>query len=73
VPEPKSDRSVVVMKRFRTHAGVIALIVVGVVIIIVSHSIRMRLEWGTGGFVLGLIAAAVVALDVRHHRKNRGT
>jgi hypothetical protein len=61
------------MKRFRTHAGVVALIVVCVVIILLSHSIRLRLEWATGGFVLGLIAAALVALDVRHHRKRHGT
>ncbi len=59
------------MERFRTHAGVVALIAVAVVIILLSHSIRARLEWGTGGFVLGLIAAAVVAFDVRRHRERR--
>jgi hypothetical protein len=57
------------VKRFRSHAVVLGLIAVAVVIILLSHSIRVRLEWGTGGFVLGLIAGAVVALDVRHHRK----
>jgi hypothetical protein len=56
------------MKRFRTHAGIVTLIVVCVAIILLSHSIRVRLEWGTGGFVLGLIAGAIVALDIRHHR-----
>lgn len=60
------------MKRFRTHVGVVILIVVCLVIILLSHSIRVRLEWGTGGFVLGLIAGAIVALDVRHHRKRQG-
>jgi hypothetical protein len=59
------------MKRFRTHAVIVALIVAAVVIILLSHSVRLRLEWGTGGFVLGLIAAAVVALDTRHHRARR--
>jgi hypothetical protein len=59
------------MERFRTHAVVVALIAVAVVIILLSHSVRVRLEWGTGGFVLGLIAAALVALDVRHHRERR--
>ena len=52
---------------------VIAVIAVAVVIILLSHSVRVRLEWGTGGFVLGLIAAALVALDVRHHRKRRAS
>lgn len=59
------------MKRFRTHAGVGALIAAAVVIILLSHSIRVRLEWGTGGFVLGLVAAAVVSLDMRRHRLRR--
>ena len=59
------------MTRFRTHAAVLAVIAAGVVIILVSHSLRVRLEWATGGFVLGLIAGGVVALDVRRHRKRR--
>jgi hypothetical protein len=59
------------MKRFRTHAGIVALIAVAVVIVLLSHSVRVRLEWAIGGFVLGLIAAAVVVLDTRHHRANR--
>jgi hypothetical protein len=33
--------------------------------------VRVRLEWGTGGFILGLIAGAFIAIDVRHHRKQR--
>jgi peptidoglycan/LPS O-acetylase OafA/YrhL len=61
------------MKRFRSHAFVVALIGVAVVIILLVHSIRVRLEWGTGGFILGLIAGGLVALDVRHHRKRRAS
>lgn len=61
------------MKRFRSHAVVIGVIAVAVVIILLSHSIRVRLEWGTGGFVLGLIAGALVAVDIRHHRKRAAT
>ncbi len=61
------------MKRFRSHAVVIGVIAVAVVVILLSHSVRVRLEWGTGGFVLGLIAGALVALDIRHHRKRAAT
>ncbi len=61
------------MKRFRSHAVVLGVIAVAVVVILLSHSIRVRLEWGTGGFVLGLIAGALVAVDVRHHRKRAAT
>jgi peptidoglycan/LPS O-acetylase OafA/YrhL len=59
------------MKRFRSHAIVIGVIAVAVVIILLIHSVRVRLEWGTGGFILGLLAGALVALDVRHLRKRR--
>lgn len=60
------------MKRFRSHAVVLGVIVAAVVVLLLSNSVRLRLEWGTGGFILGLVAAALVALDVRHHRKQRG-
>jgi hypothetical protein len=59
------------MKRFRSHLFVFAIIAVAVVILLLVHSVRVRLEWGTGGFILGLIAGALVVLDVRHHRKRR--
>jgi hypothetical protein len=61
------------MKRFRSHTFVVGVIAVAVVIILLIHSVRVRLEWGTGGFILGLVAAALVALDVRHHRKRRSS
>ena len=61
------------MKRFRSHAVVIGVIAVAVVVILLGHSVRVRLEWGTRGFVLGLIAGALVALDIRHHRKRAAT
>jgi hypothetical protein len=69
----ETDPSVAVMERFRTHAVIITVIVVCVVIILLSRSIRVRLEWGAGGFALGLIAAAIVVLDMRHHRKRHET
>ncbi len=46
-----------------------AVVAVAVVVILLGHSIRVRLECGTRGFVLGLMAGALVAVDVRHHRK----
>jgi hypothetical protein len=57
------------VKRFRSHALVLGVIAIAVVLILLIHSIRVRLEWGTGGFVLGLVAGALVVFDVRHHRK----
>jgi peptidoglycan/LPS O-acetylase OafA/YrhL len=57
------------MKRFRSHATVLGVIALAVIVILLTHSIRVRLEWGTGGFILGLLAGAFVAIDGRHHRK----
>jgi hypothetical protein len=57
------------MKRFRSHAMVLGVIALAVVVILLTHSIRVRLEWGTGGFILGLLSGALVAIDTRHHRK----
>jgi hypothetical protein len=61
------------MKRFRSHTVVVAVIAAAVVVILLVHSVRVRVEWGTGGFILGLVAAGLVALDVRHHRKRRSS
>lgn len=60
------------MRRIRSHVLVLGVIGVAVAVMLLSHSLRVRLEWGTGGFVLGLIAATLVTLDVRHHRKRHG-
>jgi peptidoglycan/LPS O-acetylase OafA/YrhL len=57
------------MKRFRSHAMVLGVIALAVIVILLTHSIRVRLEWGTGGFILGLLAGSLVTLDMRHHRK----
>jgi hypothetical protein len=57
------------MKRFRSHATVLIALALAVIVILLTHSIRVRLEWGTGGFILGLLAGAVVTIDSRHHRK----
>ena len=59
------------MRRFRSHAFVLGVIAVAVIVILLSRSVRVRLEWGTGGFVLGLIAGALVVVDVRHHRQQK--
>ena len=59
------------VKRFRSHALVVGVIALAVLLILFTHSIRVRLEWGTGGFILGLLTGAVVGLDYRHHRKVR--
>jgi hypothetical protein len=55
--------------RFRSHAIIFGVIAIAVIVMILSHSVRVRLEWGTGGFVLGVLSGVILAVDVRHHRK----
>jgi Flp pilus assembly protein TadB len=59
------------MKRFRFHGLIVAAVAVALVIILLSHAIRVRLEWGTGGFIVGVACGVLVVVDSRRHRKRR--
>jgi hypothetical protein len=69
VPADDDTRKGTLVKRFRSHAIIFGVIAVAVIVMVLSHSVRVRLEWGTGGFVVGVISGVLLAADVRHHRK----
>jgi hypothetical protein len=69
VPADDDTRTGTLVKRFRSHAIIFGVIAVAVIVMVLSHSVRVRLEWGTGGFVVGVISGVLLAADVRHHRK----
>jgi hypothetical protein len=69
VPADDDTRTERLVKRFRSHAIIFGVIAVAVIVMVLSHSVRVRLEWGTGGFVVGVISGVLLAVDVRHHRK----
>ncbi len=58
------------MERFRPHVIVLVVVAVVVLAILLSHGIRLRLEWGGSGFVAGLLCGVLVTIEV-HHRRNR--
>jgi hypothetical protein len=57
------------MERYRPHIIVLIIIVVIVLAILLSHGIRLRLEWGAGGFVAGLLCGALLMVEIHHRRK----
>jgi peptidoglycan/LPS O-acetylase OafA/YrhL len=57
------------MERYRPHLIVLIVIVVIVLAIWLSHGVRLRIEWGTGGFVAGLLCGALLMMEVHHRRK----
>jgi membrane associated rhomboid family serine protease len=59
------------VKRFRFHGLIIAAVAIAVVIILLSHAIRVRLEWATGGFIVGVVFGVLLVVDSRRHRKRR--
>jgi peptidoglycan/LPS O-acetylase OafA/YrhL len=59
------------MERYRPHVIVLVVIVVLVLAILLSHGIRLRLEWGVSGFVAGLLCGVLVTMEVHHRRKRR--
>jgi len=56
-----------------THSRLYILIAIVVAVVVVaallSHGIRVRLIWGSSGFVAGLICGALLTLEIEHRRK----
>ncbi|HUJ65358.1 MAG TPA: hypothetical protein VLX59_07470 [Acidimicrobiales bacterium] len=56
-----------------THSrlSIVIAIVVAVVVVaaLLSHGLRVRLIWGSSGFVAGLICGALLMLEIEHRRK----
>ncbi len=57
------------MDRLRPAVLVLVIIAAVVLLILLSHGIRVRVEWGTSGFVVGLICGVLLMLEIRHRRK----
>lgn len=59
------------MKRFRPHVLILVIAAVVVLTVAFSHGIRIRLEWGSAGFVAGLICGVLATMEMHHRRKTR--
>ena len=53
------------MKRFRWHLVILAILVAVALTALLAHSVRVRLIWGSSGFVLGLICGIALVLRVQ--------
>ena len=58
------------MKRFRPYALIAVVVVVIVVLtVLISGDLRVRLIWGSSGFIAGLVCGVLLTLEVHHRRK----
>lgn len=60
------------MKHYRRNVILIVIAAVVILTILFSHWIQVRLVWGGGGFVAGLICGVLLTVEIRH-RRNRAT
>jgi len=58
------------MDRFRPHVLIAVIVAAVLLIVLLSHGIRVRLIWGSSGFVVGLVCGALLALEIHHRRKH---
>ncbi|HXW80813.1 MAG TPA: hypothetical protein VEJ84_15020 [Acidimicrobiales bacterium] len=58
------------MERYRPHVILIIVVAVVVLAILLSHGVRVRLIWGSSGFVAGLLCGALLMMEVHHRRKH---
>jgi uncharacterized membrane protein YoaK (UPF0700 family) len=59
------------MSRYRP--AVLIIVFVGAVVLgaLLSHGIRLRLVWGSSGFVVGLVCGVLLTVEIRHRRNQR--
>ena len=60
------------MNRFRPHALILVVIAVVLLAVLLSHGIRVRLLWGSAGFVAGLVCGVLATMEIHHRRKQSG-
>jgi hypothetical protein len=58
------------MERYRPHVIVLIVLAVVVLAILLSHGVRVRLIWGSSGFVAGLVCGVLLMMEIHHRRKH---
>ena len=59
------------MERYRPHIILLIVVVVVVLTILLSHGVRVRLVWGSSGFVAGLLCGVLLTMELHHRRKRK--
>ncbi len=56
------------MSRFRPHVLIAVVVAAVVLVVLFSHGVRVRLVWGSSGFVVGLVCGVLLTMEVRRRR-----
>jgi hypothetical protein len=59
------------MKRFRAYALIAIVAVLVILVLLFSHGLRVRLIWGSSGFLAGLICGVLLTAEIHHRRERR--
>jgi hypothetical protein len=59
------------MKHVRSYALLAIVVALVVLILVLGHGVRVRLIWGSSGFVAGVICGVLLAAEIHHRRKRR--
>ena len=57
------------MERFRPHTIILIVVIVVILAIVFTRGVWVRLEWGSSGFVAGLLCGVLLTMEVHHRRK----
>ena len=59
------------MERYRPHVLILIVVAVIVLTILLSHGVRVRLIWGSSGFVAGVLCGVLLMMEIHHRRKRK--
>jgi hypothetical protein len=59
------------MERYRPHVIILIVVAVIVLTILLSHGVRVRLIWGSSGFVAGALCGVLLMMEIHHRRKRK--
>jgi peptidoglycan/LPS O-acetylase OafA/YrhL len=59
------------MKNFRLFVLIAVVLAVVLLAALLSHGFRVRLIWGSSGFVAGVLCGALLAVEVQHRLERR--
>lgn len=60
------------MGRFRPYVPILLVVAAVLFGALLSHGIRLRLIWGSSGFVVELVCGVLLTMEIRHRRKRAG-
>lgn len=59
------------MRHLRPYVLIAIVVAIIVLTALFSHGLRVRLVWGSSGFVAGFVCGVLLTIEIRHRRKKR--